>query len=243
MNAGRSTLAMAGLALGVLLAPGCAPQAGLPAMPPQADTWDEPLINRPYRIQVGDVLGIRFLYATNLDDEVVVRPDGRISLMPIDEVEAAGLPPDKLDKILTERFAKVVNQPDLSVIVRQCAAQRAFVGGEVKAPQMIKLDASMSVFTAIMQAGGPMPSGTIENVLLIRRGEGNKCHVRKVDIRKVMSRGAGDIRLAAFDVVYVPRTIIADVGLFVEQYINSIVPRALGFNFIYDLNPEVQVQD
>ncbi len=224
-------------------AAGCVRQDTFPAHAPLTTEWDAPLINRPYRIQLGDRLSVRFFYAPELNDEVVVRPDGRISLVPVDDVDAAGLTPAELDKALTERFAVVVNRPDLSVIVRAFAAQRAFVGGEVTSPQMIELSSNMSVFTAIMQAGGPRPSGALENVVLIRRGEGNKCYVRKVDIRRVLKSGAGDIRLAAYDVVYVPRTIIADLGEFVDQYINRMVPRALGFSFLYDVNNEVQIRD
>ena len=204
--------------------------------------WDDPTMKRPYRLQTGDLVGIRFFYKQDLDDEVRIRPDGRISLMPVDDVPAAGLTADELDAVLTKRFAHILQRPDLSVIVREFAAQRAFVGGEVKRPGVVELGSNVSALSAIMEVGGPLATAELDSVLLIRRGEDKTCYVRRLNVRQAMYNGTGDVLLHAYDIVYVPRTIVTDVGLFVQQYINNIVPRMFGFQFLYNLNPEVQVQ-
>ena len=209
--------------------------------PPIAEEWFTSGITEPYRIQVGDVLSVRFFYENRLDDMVRVRPDGRISITPVDDVPAAGLTPHELDQALTERFAKFINKPDLSVIVREFEAQRAYVGGEVARPGVVELTAKTSMLSAIIAAGGPMTTAALENVVLIRRGEGNACYVIKLNTNDIIRKGVGDVLLHPYDIVYVPRTIITDVGIFVEQYINRITPRFMGFQFLYTINPEVQV--
>lgn len=200
-------------------------------------------VAEPYRIQVGDLLAIRFFYEDRLDDEVRVRPDGRISLVPVNDVDAAGLTPEELDAELTERFATFVQKPDLSVIVREFAAQRVFVGGEVRRPGVVPLEGNTTVLAAVLAAGGPMTSAELHSVLLLRPGAGNECHALRVDVQSIIDSGEGDVLLTGYDVVYVPRTIISEVGLFVEQYVNRLVPRALGFQLLYDVNPEVLVAD
>ncbi len=206
-----------------------------------AGKWTDSIPQAPYRLQIGDSVAVKFQHMASMNDEVTVRPDGMISLMPVDDVPAAGLTPAELDKILTERYAKIINQPDLTVIVRKFATQRAFIGGEVRQPGVIPLEASFSVLNGIMAAGGPMPTAAMDQVLLIRRGEGNRCYVIKLNLKSTMDKGVDDALLCAFDVVYVPRTIISNIDLFVEQYINQVVPRGLGFQFLYNLNPQVEI--
>lgn len=67
-----------------------------------------------------------------------------------------------------------------------------------------------------------------ENVVLIRRGEGNVAYVTRLNVNEMISKGNGDVLLHPYDVVYVPRTIITELDIFVEQYIRpyrSAVPR------------------
>jgi len=208
---------------------------------PAVYDWQSPGMKEPYRIQTGDALDVRFLYESDYNDSVRVRPDGRISMSPVDDVPAAGLTPEELDKQLTDKFAKVIRRPDLSVIVREFAAQRAFVGGEVQQPGVVELVSADSVLSAIMQTGGALPGAELNRVLLIRRGGGNQCCVIPLNVNKIIKQGTGDLLLHPFDVVYVPRNVITEINLFVEQYINRIVPRMFGFQFLYNLNPEVQV--
>lgn len=110
---------------------------------------------QPYLIQVGDTLSVRFFYEPQLDDTLKVRPDGQISLTPVDDVPAAGLTAQQLDEELTRRFSHIINKPDLSVIVRKAAAQRAYVGGEVAQPGVVEISTNTSVLSGIIGRGGP----------------------------------------------------------------------------------------
>src|SRR5262245_32306929 len=84
-----------------------------------------------YRIQNGDSLAIRFYRNPELNNDVVVRPDGMISLPLIDDVAAAGSTPQDLGKALEQRYTGELATPDVTVIVAKFGAERVFVGGEV----------------------------------------------------------------------------------------------------------------
>ena len=70
----------------------------------------------PYSIQPGDQLDIKFFYNPELNETVFVRPDGKISLQLIDEVLAAGLTASQLDVVVTEQYAKYLENYSISVI-------------------------------------------------------------------------------------------------------------------------------
>ena len=84
----------------------------------------------PYIILPGDQLDIKFFYNPELNESVTVRPDGKISLQLVDEVQAAGLQPAELDARLTEAYSLELKKPLVTVIVRSFKGQRIYVGGD-----------------------------------------------------------------------------------------------------------------
>ena len=91
-----------------------------------------PPVQEEYKINVSDKLSIKLFYNPELNQEVVVRPDGRITLQLVNEVKVLGLTPAKVSEVLTENYAKYLAQPpEVSVIVNSFAGQKVFVGGEV----------------------------------------------------------------------------------------------------------------
>jgi hypothetical protein len=115
--------------------------------PPQAEI--PPLVLGP-----GDVLDIKFRYADELNDNQTVRPDGKITLQMVDEVQAAGLTPLELDAKLTELYSKYLKDPVISVVVRELVSQRVYVGGEVNKPGEVLLAGQLTALQAIMASGG-----------------------------------------------------------------------------------------
>ena len=179
-----------------------------------------------YRIQVGDRLEVKFFYSPELNEQVIVRPDGRISLQLIPEIEVANLTLAMLAKQLTERYAADLNQPQVTVMVREFGTQRVFVDGEVGTPGMVPIFGQMTALQAISQAGGLKETARSSEVLVIRRGTGDVPVAFRVDLKQVREGRnlAQDIALAPLDVIYVPRSRIANVNLFVDQYIRKVLP-------------------
>ncbi|MBV8651892.1 MAG: polysaccharide biosynthesis/export family protein [Alphaproteobacteria bacterium] len=186
------------------------------------------------RLQPGDEIEITLYEMPELDTRQTVRPDGTISLVMIrDPVKVAGLTVASLRSLLIELYrnnpeARVKN-PDPTVLIRNLPSNRVFVGGEVvqQGPQTIQ--AAMTVSQAVILAQGLKTSADASKVLLVRQN-GDRRAVRSVDLEKVLAGNAdaADPVLQPLDVVYVPRSGIADAGLFVDRYIRQMLPISPG---------------
>lgn len=186
---------------------------------PEIDT------GRTYRLQVDDLLEIKFWGIEELNQQVRIRPDGRISMPYVDDVSAAGLTPDELDSQLVELYSSELAQPEITVIVAETGAL-VYVGGEVESEGPVALRGGLTMLQAIQSAGGFRDTARRHDILLIRRPPGSEPLARAVNIRPVLSGEApgDDVSLQASDVIFVPKTKIANVNLFVQQYVNQIFP-------------------
>lgn len=184
---------------------------------PQAD---------PYLLQVGDELAIKFYTNPELNEDVKVRPDGMISLQLIDDVPAAGRSPADLDAELTKRYTGELADPQISVIVRVAAGHRMYVDGEVGKPGVVEVAGGMTLSQAIAMAGGLLETAHRRQVILIRKGTDGQPVGRSIDVRPIQ-RGSGpgnDIPVRPMDIVYVPKSKVATVDLFVKQYVRDALP-------------------
>jgi len=188
---------------------------------------------RDYQIQVGDALDIKFFYHPELNESVVVRPDGRISLQLVHEVQASGLTPETLRENLRGKYEPQISKPEIAVIVRSFTAQKVYVDGEVAKPGLVPLVGSMTVLQSIASAGGLKDTARINEIILIRRGPENRPASMLVNMEKAIdgTDPSQDLALQPADIVYVPRSPIASVNLWVDQYIRKNIPIPFGFSY------------
>ncbi|MGB0910521.1 MAG: polysaccharide biosynthesis/export family protein [Nitrospirales bacterium] len=193
-----------------------------------------PTLMKQYIIQPGDELDVKFFYNADLNESITVRPDGRISLQLVGETMAAGRTPRALTELLTNEYAKELKKPDITVIVRSFGA-RIYVDGEVSKPGELDLKGPLTVMQAISQAEGATEKAWQE-ALVIRRIQGKEPLVIPVNINAVLTGEdfSQDIGLVPFDIVYVPRSPIANVNLWVDQYIRKNIP--INFGAFFPLN-------
>jgi protein involved in polysaccharide export with SLBB domain len=179
-----------------------------------------------YRIQTGDLLDIRLFYNPELNESVTVRPDGRISLQLVKEIDAAGKTPAQLAELLTTRYSPQIKNPEITVIVRSFNTQKVYVDGEVNRAGLVALTEPMTVLQAIAQAGGFKDTAKVSEVILIRRDADKAKITMTVNLENAVdgSDRAQDIPLMPYDIVYVPRSNIANVNLWVDQYIRKNLP-------------------
>jgi polysaccharide biosynthesis/export protein len=188
--------------------------------------------NLDYMIQVGDELDLIFLYNAELNQlRLPVRPDGRISIPLVKEVVVAGLSPKKLEELLTEKYRPELKKPDITVIVRTFSAQKIFVDGEVNRAGLVPFTGTLvgppiTVMRAIAQAGGLKDTARRTQVLVIRPNQDGPPFTSVVDLTKAIdgTDKSQDIALMPYDIVYVPKSAIANVNLFVQQYITQNIP-------------------
>lgn len=192
----------------------------------------------PYRLQVGDVLDLRLLLNPELNEEVTVRPDGHISTTIARDVVAAGRTIPELDASLRGDYSHDLQNPRISVVVKSFAPTRIYVGGEVNNPgEFITVGPTLTLSQAIARAGGLKLSSDDQSIFIIRRGENDQPEFLSVRYGEVehAKDPAADVRLAPYDVVYVPKMGIAEVYKFYNQYVQQFINPSFGFSYI--LNP------
>jgi polysaccharide biosynthesis/export protein len=213
--------------------------------PPQAPPAPERLAAvpddlPPYRLQVGDLLDIRLQLNPELNDEVVVRPDGRISTQLAEGVRAAGRTPEELAAELRRIYGQELRDPRLAVVVKNFMPSRIYVAGEVASPGEFQTTGpELTLAQAVARAGGLRVTADAGSILILRRGADDRPLIFRADYRRATAGTdpAADVRLAPYDVVFVPRTEISDVYVWFNQHVQQFVPVSWGFS--YNVNPVV----
>ena len=238
VRAGRVLSSAGVIVASVAALAACSPVPNLPPAPmePAEQSYSSNL--PPYRIQVGDVLEVRLLLNPELNEEVTVRPDGHISTTAVPDALAYGRTPAELANSLRAVYAHDLQNPRLSVVVRSFAPTRVYVGGEVNTPgEFVTVGPTLTLSQAISRAGGTKLSSDDTSVFVIRRGPNDKPEFLGAKWKSVRQgiNADNDIRLAPYDVVYVPKMGIAEVYQFYNQYIGQFANPSFGFSYL--VNP------
>ena len=182
---------------------------------------------KEYIIEVGDTLDVKFMYNAELNElGVPVRPDGRISLQLAHDVPAAGMTPTQLRAVLNEKLAVELKKPETAIIVRTFGGQKVFVDGEVAYAGPVDFKGRMTLFQAIGQARGLRETARLSNIIVIRKDFEGAPMSTNIDLRKVIDGTdlGQDIALMPYDIVYVPKSQIANWDKFVNEYLNLSIP-------------------
>jgi protein involved in polysaccharide export with SLBB domain len=179
----------------------------------------------PYRFGFGDAIEIKFFYNPELDEELTVRPDGMITLPRLGDLFVVGLTPAQLDDIITAKYAEILRDPDITVIVQNFASQVVYVLGEVGVPGGYDLTVNMTTIQSVALAGGFTERANASSVILIR-ATGAGAEAERVDLADVISSGrlVDDHVLKPFDIVYVPNNFIDKVDIFMQKYFEGLLP-------------------
>jgi len=164
----------------------------------------EPPISEDYRIGPEDLLQISVWKNEAMSLTVPVRPDGMISLPLLHDVQAAGLTPLQLRDVLGRRLADYVQDPEVSVIVREVHSFKVSVVGEVAHPGRYEMKSRTTVLDLLAQAGGFTEFASRSRVVILR-SQGKKAERIRFNYNKAVSDGlAGNIELRPGDIVLVP---------------------------------------
>lgn len=191
-------------------------------------------------MQIGDQLALRLYLTPELNEDVTVRPDGRITTQMAEAIPAAGRTPEQVAAALRTAYAAELKDPRLTVEVKQAAPQPVYVAGEVVAAgEFTTTGPPLTLLQAVARAGGLRTTGDPDRVLIVRRGAENRPTIFSTRYSDAFSgRDAGaDVALQAYDVVVVPRTDIAEVYLWVNQHVQQFLPVSWGFS--YNVSPLV----
>jgi polysaccharide export outer membrane protein len=176
-----------------------------------------------YVIGVGDTLAIVVWENADLNQEVIVRPDGMISFPLIDEVKAQGHTISELDAEITTKLKEYIRFPDVSISLVNMGGRRVILLGQVKNPGVYALTGRKTILEAIAQAGGFTNDAIVSSTIVVKGGLSNP-QGRRLNLNKAIHQPETkqNIVLDAEDIVFVPKKFIADVNYFLKQIMEPI---------------------
>lgn len=173
----------------------------------------------------------------HLNEEIVVSPDGSIFLRDLGKLEARGKDLATLSQEIQDALQlKYMNPLEVHVSLLESNSMVVMVGGEVKRPGSYPYVESMSLIQILGNAGWLSDRGDLTEVKLIHRAAEGEYFIYTTDLTEVLEGDAdiNDLKLSPMDVVLVPRTNVAEVNLWVEQYIIRMLPIGINVNHNYN---------
>ena len=191
----------------------------------------------PYRIQINDVLEFLFFKNTELNPTRTVGPDGMASLQLIGSVQVIGRTVDEITAEVTTLYAKELVHPQVTVAIKEYSGLKVYVGGEVNKPGIQIYRGGLTAVQAIFAAEGFKTTATLSSVLRIHKGPKGEPIGEILDLDRVLkhSEFGLDVALTPADMIFVPRSTIANINLFVEQYFRNMWPIPVGIG--WSINP------
>jgi len=202
VRATAAAVAAAWSLIGLVLLAGCASRTGPPAASP----------SQAYRVGPPDQLGITILPDPIIERQVVVRPDGMISIDLIGDVPASGRTTVEIASDIETRISRFKRNAKVTVSLAQSLSTQITVLGEVRNPSTFPLSRDTRVVEAIGRVGGPMFFAAKSRIRVIRP-QADKTQVYRVNL-DAMQKGdlSTNLMLQGGDVIYVPPTAMAWIG-------------------------------
>jgi polysaccharide export outer membrane protein len=159
-----------------------------------------------YVIGPDDVLSIVFWRDKDMSTDVVVRPDGKISLPLVNDIQAGGLTPSELRDAVSIEARRYVEEPSVTVVVKQINSRKLFITGQIEKPGSYTMSGPTTVLQLISMAGGLREFTDGRRILIVRAGT-NAATSRWIFNYRQVSEGknlAQNIELQPGDTVVVP---------------------------------------
>lgn len=194
-----------------------------PLEPPPPIGIAPPNEQPPYRLQPGDVIELHILSNPEMNEQVVVAPDNRVTFQYAPGLVVGGHSLQQVTDMLNQAYGTTTRN-DLQVVLRSQVGTRVYVTGEVAAPTEVVVNGQISALGAISRAGGFKITAQRQEVVLMRRDESNHPHLYAINLLAAMKGKDpnADVLLQPYDVLYVPRDRPGNVSLLFERIRNAI---------------------
>jgi polysaccharide export outer membrane protein len=133
-----------------------------------------PVVDADYKIGPQDVIRIDVWKEPDISRTIPVRPDGKISLPLLNDVQAAGFTAMQLAGSLRESLSKYLTSPQVTVTVNETNSRRVYITGEVVHAGALPLTANMTVLQALSSAGGFTQFARLKNIYVLRTEDGKQ---------------------------------------------------------------------
>jgi len=161
-------------------APAGSQPEGAQAAAETKDAEKSPVDPTSYVIGPEDILFVAVWREPELSGERAVRPDGKISLQLIGEVQAAGLTPEQLGTTVAEGLSKYMTRPEVTVAIKQVNSKKYFISGEVLRPGAYPLLNPTTVLQALVNAGGFRDFANTKKIIILRGDQRFKFNYKEV---------------------------------------------------------------
>jgi polysaccharide export outer membrane protein len=160
-----------------------------------------PVDPKAYIIGAEDLISIRVWREPENSGTFVVRPDGKVSVPLVGEIQAAGLTPEKLSASIAESLQKVMVHPEVTVGVEKVNSKKYYIQGEVNRPGSYPLVIDTTILEALVNAGGFRDFANTKKIVILRGTERIKFNYNQVTHGKKMDQ---NILLKPGDQIIVP---------------------------------------
>jgi len=159
-----------------------------------------------YVIGPDDVLSVVFWRDKDMSCDVVVRPDGKISLPLVNDIQAGGLTPSELRDAVNAAARRFVEDPSVTVVVKQINSRKVFITGQIEKPGPYAINGPTTVVQLISLAGGLKEFTDGKKILIMRTDKAGRQVARVFNYREVLAGKnlEQNIELQPGDTVVVP---------------------------------------
>jgi polysaccharide export outer membrane protein len=215
---------------------GSATAQSLPSAPPsnqssQTENFVKPVSTTPnagssfseryprYDLAAGDVFDLIFELSPEFNQTLTVQPDGFITLRGVGDLHVAALTVPMMNNAIQKAYAKILNDPLISIVLKDFQKPYFVVDGQVKTPGRYDLRGDVTVAQAIAVAGGFLQTAKHSQVLLFRRVSDDWVQAKIINVKKMMAQGNlhEDPHLNPGDMLFVPKNSFSKFESFIPR--------------------------
>jgi polysaccharide export outer membrane protein len=173
-----------------------------------------------YRIEAGDTFDLNFDLSPEFNQlAVAVQPDGFVTLRGVGDLKVAGQTVPELTQTLRTAYSKILNEPQISVVLKEFEKPYFVADGQVAKPGKYDMHGQMTLTQAIAIAGGFQSSAKHSQVLLFRRVDDQWTEAKLIDVKKMQKNGnlTEDPFLHSGDMVFVPKNVMSKIDRYIPN--------------------------
>jgi polysaccharide export outer membrane protein len=183
-----------------------------------------------YKLEVGDAFDISFELNPEFNQTVTVQPDGYITLRGVGDLAVKGQTVPELTEVLRTAYSKILNDPLISVVLKDFEKPYFIADGQVGHPGKYDLRGDITLTEAVAMAGGFLDSAKHSQVLLFRRASEGWYQAETIDVKKMEKKGnlKEDPTLHAGDMLFVPKNKFSKIKVFLPgSSVGAFVPLSI----------------
>ena len=197
-----------------------------------------------YLININDKLYVSVWRVPDLSMEIIVRPDGYISFPLIGDIEASGRTLTELKDEISGKLKEYVENPQVSLVVREFAGEKIVILGEVRSPGVYKFTGKISLMEGVGFAGGFTRDAQPKSIVVVRSPveEGEKEKLIVLNAASILQKGnlKENIGLEPNDIVFVSRSLISNVKEFYNDFIVPVIRTAIEYETFKTLRQTIK---